>query len=304
MIRGESTQAASDHWFDVVHLSALPIVAGGGKYVYLGTWLVWLAFGPPGSGPAKISSMENRHIDPLRRIGQADETWAADGHEPSVFHLNHSGEGPKINHPRWDRSWSTPSEQTIDDLEELGYLRVAPHHNKARSFDLTMAGRVESALQRRRSGAEVGGQPPIAVEPTIDLTEPEDVVVAPPSPISTNDLQDAEIFVVHGHSRKSDVALFLASVTKTQPVILDERAGRGRTIIEKFEQESGGSGFAVVLLTADDPGTPGRSGSAALRHRGWSAGVSPGAVRSSASIKRCWAGRRAGTCERAFPRLA
>jgi predicted nucleotide-binding protein len=197
--------------------------------------------------------MENRHLDPLRRIGQADEAWAADGHEPSVFYLNHSGEGPEIDHPRWDSSWSTPSEQTIDDLEELGYLRVAPHHNKARSFDLTMAGRAESALQRRRSGAEVGGQPPIAVKPTIGPTEPGNVVV-PPSPISANDLQGTEIFVVHGHSRKSDVALFLASVTKTQPVILDERAGKGRTIIEKFEQESGGSSFAVVLLTADDVG--------------------------------------------------
>ena len=198
--------------------------------------------------------MDNRHIDPLRRIGQADEAWAADGHEPSVFHLNHSGEGPEIDHPRWDRSWSTPSEQTIDDLEELGYLRVAPHHNKARSFDLTMAGRAESALQRRRSGAEVGGQSPIAVEPTIGLTEPEDVAASSPSPVSADNLRDAEIFVVHGHSRKSDVALFLASVTKTQPVILDERAGKGRTIIEKFEQESGGSSFAVVLLTADDVG--------------------------------------------------
>jgi predicted nucleotide-binding protein len=198
--------------------------------------------------------VDNRHIDPLRRIGQADEAWAADGNEPTAFHLHHSGEGPEIDHPRWDRSWSTPSEQTIDDLEELGYLRVAPHDNKARSFDLTMAGRAESALQRRRSGAEVGGQPPIAVEPTISVAETENVVASPPSPVSTGDLPDAEIFVVHGHSRKSEVALFLASVTKTQPVILDERAGKGRTIIEKFEQESGESDFAVVLLTADDVG--------------------------------------------------
>jgi predicted nucleotide-binding protein len=37
-------------------------------------------------------------------------------------------------------------------------------------------------------------------------------------------------------------------------VILHEQPNGGRTIIEKFEQESAGTSFAVVLLTDDDSG--------------------------------------------------
>jgi predicted nucleotide-binding protein len=46
-----------------------------------------------------------------------------------------------IDHPCWDRSWAVPSEHTIDDLEEAGYLRVEPHADKGRSFGLTLDGR-------------------------------------------------------------------------------------------------------------------------------------------------------------------
>jgi hypothetical protein len=29
--------------------------------------------------------MEDRHIDALRRIGQADESWSRSGHQPYLF---------------------------------------------------------------------------------------------------------------------------------------------------------------------------------------------------------------------------
>jgi predicted nucleotide-binding protein len=41
-------------------------------------------------------------------------------------------------------------------------------------------------------------------------------------------------------------------------VILHEQPNAGRTIIEKFEKYGGSAGFAVVLLTPDDVGGPGR----------------------------------------------
>jgi len=37
------------------------------------------------------------------------------------------------------------------------------------------------------------------------------------------------------------------------PILLNQKASHGRTIIEKFEQESNVS-FAIVLLTPDDEG--------------------------------------------------
>ena len=74
--------------------------------------------------------------------------------------------------------------------------------------------------------------------------------VAGKTPI-TND-----VFVVHGHDdgAKDTVARFLEKLG-LNPVILHEQPNRGRTIIEKFEEESRVA-FAVVLLTPDDMGAP------------------------------------------------
>lgn len=63
-----------------------------------------------------------------------------------------------------------------------------------------------------------------------------------------------KIFVVHGHEEgpREAVARFLEKIG-LEPVILHERANRGRTIIEKIEAHSG-VGFVIVLLTPDDEG--------------------------------------------------
>ncbi len=54
---------------------------------------------------------------------------------------------------------------------------------------------------------------------------------------------------------------------KLEPVILNEEASRGKTIIEKFEHHAD-VGFAVVLLTPDDEGAlRGEDGSPGLRAR-------------------------------------
>ena len=64
-----------------------------------------------------------------------------------------------------------------------------------------------------------------------------------------------EIFIVHGRDKdtKNTVARFLEKLDLI-PVILAEMPGKGRTIIEKFEQHSQ-VGFAIVLLTPDDAGS-------------------------------------------------
>jgi predicted nucleotide-binding protein len=62
------------------------------------------------------------------------------------------------------------------------------------------------------------------------------------------------IFVVHGHddAARESIARFLDRL-ELIPIVLKEQPNAGRTIIEKFEDESD-VGFAVVLLTPDDIG--------------------------------------------------
>ncbi len=78
----------------------------------------------------------------------------------------------------------------------------------------------------------------------------------------------ATVFLVHGHDHaaRDDVARMIQQLTGDQPVILDEQASHGRTLVEKFEQHAADACFAVVLLTPDDVGGP-RSGTT-MRPRG------------------------------------
>lgn len=67
-----------------------------------------------------------------------------------------------------------------------------------------------------------------------------------------------KVFIVHGHDEgpREAVARFLERLD-FEPVILHERPNRGRTIITKFQEEASDVGFAVVLMTPDDPGSSG-----------------------------------------------
>jgi predicted nucleotide-binding protein len=75
-----------------------------------------------------------------------------------------------------------------------------------------------------------------------------------------------KVFIVHGHAEgpREAVARFLEQLG-LEPIILHERANKGRTIIEKFEAHAD-VGFAIVLLTPDDVGSP-QGGKQQLRAR-------------------------------------
>ena len=64
------------------------------------------------------------------------------------------------------------------------------------------------------------------------------------------------IFIVHGHdaSAVNDVKVAVHEMTGIMPEILADSAGRGDTIIEKFERRANDATFAIVLLTPDDVG--------------------------------------------------
>ena len=63
------------------------------------------------------------------------------------------------------------------------------------------------------------------------------------------------VFLVHGRDdpTKNEVALFLRSIG-LEPIILHTRPHRGRNILTKFQEESEGAAFAVILMTPDDEG--------------------------------------------------
>jgi hypothetical protein len=81
-----------------------------------------------------------------RRLYTADKMWRDDGNSARTFILLHTGAGPRLDHPCWDASWAMPDEHMIDDLEELGILRVEAHlpNNKQRTFTFTHKGREEA----------------------------------------------------------------------------------------------------------------------------------------------------------------
>jgi hypothetical protein len=77
----------------------------------------------------------------LSHIAHATQTWARSGSSSRTFLLLHlGGLQSTVDHPGWDSSWPTPSEHDIDDLAELGFLRVEPSHDKRRSFVLSVKG--------------------------------------------------------------------------------------------------------------------------------------------------------------------
>ena len=64
-----------------------------------------------------------------------------------------------------------------------------------------------------------------------------------------------KVFIVHGHNDGAlqSIARFIEKLGLDK-IILQEQPNRGRTIIEKFEDECKDVGFAIILMTADDRG--------------------------------------------------
>jgi predicted nucleotide-binding protein len=88
------------------------------------------------------------------------------------------------------------------------------------------------------------------LEGELDLAPP----ATPHSP-ATRPKPSRKVFVVHGRddATKNEVALFLSSIG-LEPIILHTRPHGGRNILTKFQEESQGAGFAVILMTPDDEG--------------------------------------------------
>lgn len=64
-----------------------------------------------------------------------------------------------------------------------------------------------------------------------------------------------KIFIVHGHdsSSRAEVELLIKKIGY-EPIVLFKQASGGKTIIEKFEEETESVVFAIILYTACDYG--------------------------------------------------
>lgn len=62
------------------------------------------------------------------------------------------------------------------------------------------------------------------------------------------------VFIVHGHDDANLLRLenLLNDRWSLQSIVLRDEPGKGRTLIEKFEQEALSAGYAIILLTPDD----------------------------------------------------
>lgn len=62
------------------------------------------------------------------------------------------------------------------------------------------------------------------------------------------------VFIIHGHDELNLLRLkeLLRDRWNLEPVVLSAKAGKGRTLIEKFEQEAQRASYALALFTPDD----------------------------------------------------
>ena len=89
--------------------------------------------------------------------------------------------------------------------------------------------------------------------------DPADSAKASQSHVRTENVdrlipKTSDVFIVHGHDTANTLRLrnLLKERFNLNPVILSEKAGRGRSVIEKFEDEASSTSFALALLTPDD----------------------------------------------------
>ncbi len=71
---------------------------------------------------------------------------------------------------------------------------------------------------------------------------------------ATDEPATRSVFIVHGRDEANLLRLerMLREQFSLDPVILRYQPGKGRTLIEKFEEEAGGCSFAFVLVGPDD----------------------------------------------------
>jgi hypothetical protein len=105
--------------------------------------------------------MDQRLAAHLKRLGEADTALRKSGRDPEPFLLVYAGGMTReILHSTWDESWATPVAGDVDDLDELGFVRIEPAQNAKRIFSLTVKGREQASVLVEPERTPAGGRTP------------------------------------------------------------------------------------------------------------------------------------------------
>jgi predicted nucleotide-binding protein len=65
-----------------------------------------------------------------------------------------------------------------------------------------------------------------------------------------------KVFIAYGHDEalREGVARYTHNLVGAAPVLLEEKANKGRSLLEKFEQETTDASYAISIATPDDVG--------------------------------------------------
>ena len=146
--------------------------------------------------------------------------------------------------------WNDRSSKLLEKLftgeTEAAEYENLPNHPEAPDHDANSQPQLALLPLRLRKMRSVLENLDLYPEPTRPVQCSEDTR----SPTKST---GRSVFVVYGHddAMKQAVARCLEQL-KLRPILLDEEADSGRTIIEKFEAHSADAIFAVVLLSPDD----------------------------------------------------
>ena len=147
-----------------------------------------------------------------------------------------------------DLDWYIDSEQVRD-------FRVMERDKEQwiHGFESDLQSALNSAEALLRSIIDVDLRP-VAIRQSTSSSSP---VAGPSGSLMSKPTTDSKtVFIVHGRDddATSTVSTFVNDVLRRKPTILKDAPGRGRTIIEKFEDHAKDADYAIVLMTADDEG--------------------------------------------------
>jgi len=156
-----------------------------------------------------------------------------------------------------------PGEGSLDELEEkLTKLYGEPNRNKGNIYLCYEKGKTHINVYKKR------GKDSFCI-----LVQPDDVKIDAEIKklISTESYIDDvgnRVFIVHGHDvvARQELENILYK-WKLEPYVMADDADNSSTLIEKLENETRKSKFAIVLLTPDDMGYAQNSGEATIQPR-------------------------------------
>lgn len=153
-------------------------------------------------------------------------------------------------------SWSNYNSELLKQSFNVEYNEYKKRYDDAGVFNIyILGGRKETAQEKIQDFKQKVSSKLNNLQLLLETTELLKTIYIEETPLITNEqsFSSNKIFIVHGHNDKVKL-----DVTRTlekldlNPIILHEQANGGKTIIEKFEDNSSEVGFAIVLLTCDD----------------------------------------------------